>query len=79
MQHPVEVCECGELNSDFKLGKLTRYLYATPAKNVIGSPKTWPPLQAWELIFSTRTFLAVAPMTCSQTLPSLKKRRVGML
>jgi hypothetical protein len=24
-------CECGESNSDFKLGKLTRYLYATLA------------------------------------------------
>ena len=25
-------CECGESNSDFKLGKLTRYLYATLAE-----------------------------------------------
>lgn len=28
----LEACECGELNSDFKLGKLTRYLYATLAE-----------------------------------------------
>jgi hypothetical protein len=30
MRHP-RACECGESNSDFKLGKLTRYLYATLA------------------------------------------------
>jgi hypothetical protein len=64
-------CGCGESNSDFSLGKAARYLYATPA----GGFKT----QAWELIFSSSTFLATVPTTCSRTLPSLKKRSVGML
>ena len=74
-----EGCECGESNSDFKLGKLTRYLYATLAE-IVGQPsRRSARRQAWELIFSTRTFLAAVPTTCSRTLPFLKKRRVGML
>ena len=36
-------------------------------------------LQAWALIFSTSTFLAAVPTTCSRTVPCLKKRSVGML
>jgi hypothetical protein len=72
---PAEVyyeCECGESNSDFKLGKLTRYLYATLAEIETG-------VQLCALIFSTSTFFAALPTTCSRTVPPLKKRRVGML
>jgi len=43
-------------------------------------PRPGPPVcQAWALIFSTRTFLAAVPTTCSRTVPCLKKRSVGML
>jgi hypothetical protein len=75
----ISLCECGESNSDFKLGKLTRYLYATLAKRFIHLLIPNRLVQAWELIFSRRTFLAAVPTTCSRTVPPLKKRSVGML